>query len=73
MSDHATLLAPSDTFVHRHIGPRPHETAAMLAALGVDSLDALIDRTVPVTICVEQPLRLLKLSSPLYRGFPLQD
>ena len=58
MSDHATLLAPSDTFVHRHIGPRPHETAAMLAALGVDSVDALIDRTVPVTIRVEQPLRL---------------
>jgi glycine dehydrogenase len=58
MSDHATLLAPSDTFVHRHIGPRPHETATMLAALGVDSLDALIDRTVPVTIRVAQPLRL---------------
>jgi len=58
MSDTATLLAPSDTFVHRHIGPRPHEVEAMLAALGVDSLDALIARTVPVTIRALQPLRL---------------
>ena len=30
----------------------------MLAALGLDSLDALIDRTVPATIRVAQPLRL---------------
>ena len=57
MSDNATLLAPSDTFVHRHIGPRPHEVAKMLATIGVDSLDALIDRTVPATIRIARPLK----------------
>ena len=57
MPDNATLLAPSDTFVHRHIGPRPHEVAKMLATIGVDSLDALIDRTVPATIRIARPLK----------------
>ncbi len=57
MPDNATLLAPSDTFVHRHIGPRPHEVAKMLATLGIDSLDALIDRTVPPAIRIGKPLR----------------
>ncbi|MBK7827702.1 aminomethyl-transferring glycine dehydrogenase [Nannocystis sp.] len=57
MPDNATLLAPSDTFVHRHIGPRPHETAKMLATLGLDSLDALIDRTVPAAIRIARPLK----------------
>ena len=57
MSDNATLLAPSDTFVHRHIGPRPHEVAKMLATIGVDSLDALIERTVPATIRMARPLK----------------
>ncbi len=58
MSDHAILLTPSDTFVHRHIGPRPHETAAMLATLGLDSLDALIDKAVPSAIRMTRPLKL---------------
>jgi glycine dehydrogenase len=58
MTDTATtLLAPSDTFVHRHIGPGPQETAKMLAALGLASLDELIDRTVPPTIRAAAPLK----------------
>ena len=57
MSDNAILLAPSDTFVHRHIGPRPHEVTAMLATIGVDSLDTLIDRTVPAAIRIARPLQ----------------
>ena len=34
-------------FQRRHIGPRGEELKAMLAAIGVDSLDQLIDQTVP--------------------------
>ena len=36
-----------DEFSHRHIGPDPAETGAMLAALGHDTLDALVDEAVP--------------------------
>src|SRR6476469_8139972 len=45
-------------FADRHIGPREAELAAMLAAVGVGSLDELIDRTVPAAIRTPQPLRL---------------
>ncbi|MBX2973338.1 MAG: glycine dehydrogenase (aminomethyl-transferring), partial [Flavobacteriales bacterium] len=38
---------PSVTYQERHIGPNASETAAMLKAIGVSSLDELIDRTVP--------------------------
>jgi glycine dehydrogenase len=34
----------------RHIGPSPAEMEAMLAAVGVPTLDALIDQTVPASI-----------------------
>ncbi|MBL7946737.1 MAG: aminomethyl-transferring glycine dehydrogenase [Flavobacteriales bacterium] len=37
----------SVTYQERHIGPNHHETAAMLKAIGVSSLDELIERTVP--------------------------
>ncbi len=40
----------------RHIGPSPAEMEAMLAALGVASLEALIDETVPDTIRQQRPL-----------------
>jgi glycine dehydrogenase len=51
-------FAPTDTFVHRHIGPNPEEIAQMLAVLGFDSLDALIDQAVPSSIRQKQPLQL---------------
>jgi glycine dehydrogenase len=51
-------LAFSDEFIHRHIGPNPAQTAEMLAALGVDSLDSLIRQTVPETIRLNRPLDL---------------
>jgi glycine dehydrogenase len=44
------LLLPSDTFARRHIGPRDEDIAAMLAALGLDSLDALVDQAIPAEI-----------------------
>jgi glycine dehydrogenase len=47
-----------DTFVRRHIGPRPDEQRAMLAALGLDSLEALADRAVPGEIRRRRPLDL---------------
>ena len=55
-------------FPFRHIGPRPvaadasdvptGEVAAMLAELGYDSLDALVDAAVPDSIRTDRPLDL---------------
>ncbi len=45
-------------FIPRHIGPSPTEQATMLAALGVESLDTLIDRVVPASIRWDKPLEL---------------
>ena len=41
------VLAPSDTFARRHIGPSAAEVADMLAVLGYKSLDQLVDAIVP--------------------------
>jgi len=45
-----SLLAPQDSFARRHIGTRQEEERAMLAALGVGSLEVLIAQTVPENI-----------------------
>ncbi|MDR2556558.1 MAG: aminomethyl-transferring glycine dehydrogenase [Bacteroidales bacterium] len=45
-------------FSHRHIGPSAAETAKMLAAIGAASIDELIDKTVPASIRLKQPLQL---------------
>ena len=45
--DPAALLAPLDTFPRRHLGPTPFDIEHMVEVLDVDSLDALIDETVP--------------------------
>ena len=49
MSDHPTLseLDTASAFVNRHIGPGPEDRARMLAAVGFDSLAALMDAAVP--------------------------
>ncbi|HAJ38355.1 MAG TPA: glycine dehydrogenase (aminomethyl-transferring) [Chloroflexi bacterium] len=52
------LLQPLDTFPRRHLGPSPFDIERMVEVLGVDSLDALIDATVPTQIRLQQPLRL---------------
>lgn len=49
-------LAPTDTFVHRHIGPDEAEVVEMLGLLGYDSLDALIEAAVPSQIRTDAPL-----------------
>ena len=51
-------LRHPDRFVRRHVGPGADEVAAMLATLGVRSLDALIDETVPAGIRVKKALDL---------------
>ena len=55
-------IAPSQrdarSFVPRHIGPNPDEVQQMLDAIGVKSLDALIDATVPESIRLRKPLAL---------------
>lgn len=50
----------TDSFVSRHIGPRDHEIDEMLKAVGVSSLDELINQTVPTNIRLKKPLDLPK-------------
>ncbi|MDB4905606.1 MAG: Glycine dehydrogenase [Gemmatimonadetes bacterium] len=50
--------AATDSFVPRHIGPNSADIAAMLALLGYDTLDALIDATVPENIRLRRPLAI---------------
>ena len=45
-------------FEKRHNGPDDQEIAAMLEAVGVDSLEELIVETVPASIRLEKPLNL---------------
>ncbi len=45
-------------FADRHIGPRGGDTAHMLAAVGYDSLDTLVDAAVPAGIRTDRPLDL---------------
>ncbi|HKL06178.1 MAG TPA: aminomethyl-transferring glycine dehydrogenase, partial [Roseovarius sp.] len=51
-----TDYLPYDFANRRHIGPSPDEMAEMLRALGADSLEALIEDTVPRSIRQDQPL-----------------
>jgi glycine dehydrogenase len=57
------FLSPTDTFIHRHLGPTEADKREMLAMLGLQSLQALSDATVPADIQLGRPLDL-----PLHRG-----
>jgi glycine dehydrogenase len=48
--------ADAESFLPRHIGPNEADIAAMLATLGYESLDALIDAAVPESIRGQRPL-----------------
>src|SRR5205809_2382875 len=48
----------SDTFVRRHIGPSPQDVREMLDAIGADSLEELVEQTVPASIRLNRPLNL---------------
>ena len=52
------LLDPTDTFPRRHLGPSEDDVAAMLATLGLGSLDELVAETVPAAIRAASPLDL---------------
>jgi glycine dehydrogenase len=54
----AELLAPTDTFPRRHLGPSEADVAAMLRTLGTPSLEALVAETVPDDIRLRRPLDL---------------
>ncbi|HKN68863.1 MAG TPA: glycine dehydrogenase (aminomethyl-transferring), partial [Gemmatimonadaceae bacterium] len=46
------------SFIPRHIGPSQAEQQEMLQALGFESLDAMIDATVPESIRLRRPLAI---------------
>src|SRR5262245_20931806 len=53
-----SAVQSATSFVPRHIGPSDADVAAMLELLGYDSLDALIDATVPAGIRLKRPLAI---------------
>jgi len=54
----AVDLESKDRFAARHVGPDDADVAAMLAALGLPSLDALVAETVPADIRLHGALAL---------------
>ncbi len=48
----------TDKFVARHIGPRDYEVEEMLKTIGVNSMEQLIEETIPSNIRLKEPLRL---------------
>jgi glycine dehydrogenase len=52
-----------DSFAQRHIGPNQQARAAMLAELGFENLDGLIDATVPKNIRLHRALNLPEAKS----------
>jgi glycine dehydrogenase len=48
----------ANEFAGRHIGPDHRSTSGMLAAIGVRSMDELIDRTIPASIRSKTPLNI---------------
>ncbi len=52
------LLSRGDSFVDRHIGPSDTDIDKMLEPLGLSSLDALMDATVPASIRMKTTLDL---------------
>ena len=48
----------ADLFVRRHIGPRPEDAQEMLDFLGLNGMEALIEKTVPPSIRLPETLRI---------------
>jgi len=63
-------LPLTDPFSGRHIGPHPGERDEMLKTIGVPSLDALIDQTVPANIRLDKPF---DIQEPVSEYQLLQD
>src|SRR5437762_2972664 len=58
MSDMDCPETFTDTFVPRHIGPSDADVKEMLALLDLSCLDELVDKTVPASIRLREPLKL---------------
>lgn len=52
------MITAQTSFIPRHIGPNEADTAAMLATIGFESLDAMTDAIVPADIRLKAPLDL---------------
>ena len=48
----------TDKFVERHVGPNEEELKKMLAKINADSIDDLLDETIPASIRLNKPLDL---------------
>jgi glycine dehydrogenase len=48
----------TDSFALRHLGPRDNDLPKMLETIGVETLDQLIDETIPTDIRLKKPLEL---------------
>ena len=51
-------LEGHDEFVARHVGPSEEEIGEMLAAIGQQSLDSMVEAIVPSSIRLGAPLAL---------------
>ncbi len=51
-------LQQKNEFLSRHLGPREHEIPEMLTAVGVRSVDELIDQTIPEIIRSKQQIQM---------------
>ena len=58
MTDRDTKCGNNDEYSARHIGPAEKQQKEMLDAMGLTSLDALINQTVPQAILLDKPLEL---------------
>lgn len=58
-----TRYLPYDFANRRHIGPSPEEMDEMLQVVGADSLEALIDDTIPAAIRMQKPLEFGRAKS----------
>ncbi|MGD0674190.1 MAG: aminomethyl-transferring glycine dehydrogenase [Polyangiaceae bacterium] len=54
----AVPIENSDEFAQRHVGPSESDVAAMLRIVGAESLDALIEQTIPTSIRLRRPLSI---------------
>ena len=74
MSSSKSLLSELEQnkdFVRRHIGPSPEDQQAMLAALGLSSLDELADKVVPRGIRLQDAAKVYE--APLGPGCTEQE
>lgn len=70
LQDSLSEMDSNKEFIARHIGPSEAQLSEMINELGVESLEALIETTVPRSIANLEPLNL---SSPKSESDALRD